>query len=328
MIHTAIKALKQLALGDADLPQQCAIGLPDPQTEVGIWLERSGHEVEVTDNHVVACAFPFTVGVDLNGYSRTAVPGAPISLKIRERHGGHRLLAVAHLRRSGAITANGRELSLFHVQSCNHYCLPRPRLWAYELYQSFIRQRSDRHPEIPMSMRATRAMNVFFICPRPVVLVSVKRGESGNIFPMNLFGAIGDGYFAFALNSARRAAPLVERAGRVALSSIPIAQAQLARQLGKNHRKDSVDWDQLPFATAPSTEFEFPIPQFALRVREMEIEAVRNLGSHTLFFARVIRDERRAEGPQFCVIHGLYQAWRLRMSPAQPEKPVEAANHC
>jgi len=328
MIRPAIKAIKQLALGDADLPQQCAIGLPDPQAEIGIWLERSGGEVEVTNNHVVACAFPFTVGMELNRQPTTSAPGTPLFLNVRERHGGGRLLANVQLRKSGALTANGRELSLFHVQSCNHYCLPRPRLWAYELYQSFIRRRSNKDPEIPMSMRAARAMNVFFICPRPVVLVSVKHEENGNIFPMNLFGAIGNGYFAFALNTARRAAPFVERAGRVVLSSIPIGQAELARQLGKNHRKDSVDWNQLPFATTASTEFDFPIPQFALRVREMEIEAVRNLGSHTLFFARVIRDERRAEGLQFCVIHGLYQAWRLRMSRVQPEKPVEAANHC
>lgn len=327
MIRPAIKAIKQLALGDADLPQQCTIGMPDPQAEVGIWLEQSGHEVDVTNNHVVACAFPFTVGIELNGEGSTRAPGIHF-LKIRERHGDRNLLAHVQLRKSGAVTANGRELSLFHVQSCNHYCLPRPRLWAYELYQSFIRRRSDKNPEIPMSMRAARAMNVFFICPRPVVLVSVEHGENGNIFPMNLFGAIGDGYFAFALNSARRAAPLVERAGRVALSSIPIGQAELARQLGKNHRRDSVDWNQLPFVTTASTELELPIPQFALRVREMEIEAVRKLGSHTLFFARVIRDERRGEGMQFCMIHGLYQAWRLRTSRARPEKPIESASQC
>jgi hypothetical protein len=42
----------------------------------------------------------------------------------------------------------------------------------------------------------------------------------------------------------------------------------------------------------------------------MEIEAVRQLGSHTLFIARIVRDERRSDNPQFFMIHGLYQAWR------------------
>jgi hypothetical protein len=42
----------------------------------------------------------------------------------------------------------------------------------------------------------------------------------------------------------------------------------------------------------------------------MEIETVRRLGSHMLFVARVVRDERRSDGPQFFMIHGLYQCWR------------------
>ncbi|HEY6987649.1 MAG TPA: flavin reductase [Bryobacteraceae bacterium] len=156
-------------------------------------------------------------------------------------------------------------------------------------------------------------MTACFICPRPVVLVSVRHEERTNIFPMNLFGSIGDGYFAFALNSVRKAAPLVERAGRVALSSIPFRFAGLARQLGKNHLKESVNYADLPFETTSSTALGLPIPEFALRVREMEIEAVRNLGSHTLFFARVLQDERRGDDLQFCMIHGIYEARRRRI---------------
>jgi flavin reductase (DIM6/NTAB) family NADH-FMN oxidoreductase RutF len=129
---------------------------------------------------------------------------------------------------------------------------------------------------------------------------------------MNLFGSIGEGYFAFALNSLRKAAPLVERTGRVVLSTIPLDQAAAVRQLGKNHRKEFADWDRLPFATSRSRSFGFPIPYFALRVREVEIESVSKLGSHTLFLARVVRDERQGEDLQFCMIHGIYQAWRLR----------------
>ena len=128
---------------------------------------------------------------------------------------------------------------------------------------------------------------------------------------MNLLGCVGEGYFAFALNSLRKAAPLVKRAGRVALSSIPLEHAGLVRQLGKNHRLESADLDRLPFATRPSTVLGLPVPQFALHVREMQIEAVRELGSHTLFFARVIHDERLSDDLQFCMIHGIYQAWRL-----------------
>ena len=54
----------------------------------------------------------------------------------------------------------------------------------------------------------------------------------------------------------------------------------------------------------------------------MEIEAVRKLGSHTLFVARIIRDERRSDGPQFFMIHGLYQAWRRSTGRVPLDAPM------
>jgi len=157
-------------------------------------------------------------------------------------------------------------------------------------------------------------MIVFYICPRPVVLVSVDDGGIGNIFPVNLMSPIGNGYFAFALNSTKAVAPLVERAGRLALSNVPIEQAPLVCQLGGNHKRPCIDWNQLPFATIMPTTIGVRVPGFALRVREMQVEATRKLGSHTLFVARTIRDEHWADDLQFFVVHGIYQAWRQTMA--------------
>ena len=71
-------------------------------------------------------------------------------------------------------------------------------------------------------------MIVFYICPRrPVALVSVVHGNIGNVFPMNLMGSIGNGHFCFALNSVTPVASLGERAGAIALSSIPLQQSSL-----------------------------------------------------------------------------------------------------
>jgi flavin reductase (DIM6/NTAB) family NADH-FMN oxidoreductase RutF len=317
MIRTIGKAIKKIALGEADVSQQCTVGMPDPQLEIRVWLEGLGDPLDVTNNHMVACASPLTVGLGVNPERYGQTRRTRLSLKFRERNGHQRLLAQIGLQASGTVSAAGQELSLFQVRSCANYCLAPHRLWAHDLYQFFVRWRAGKNPEIPMSIRGARSMNVLFICPRPVVLVSAMHGDSGNIFPMNLFGGIGDGYFAFALNSLRKAAPLVERAGRVALSNIPLEDAGLARQLGKNHRLDFANWDELPFRTTRSAALGFPIPQFAIRVREMEIEVIRKLGSHTLFFARLIRDERLGNNLQFCMIHGIYQTWRLNREQSQ-----------
>jgi flavin reductase (DIM6/NTAB) family NADH-FMN oxidoreductase RutF len=150
-----------------------------------------------------------------------------------------------------------------------------------------------------------------FICPRPGVLVSAVSGNRSNLFPMNLLGNLGEGYFAFALDSTRLAAPLVADAGSVALSGIPMEHSEVARPLGKNHKRETISWNQLPFPTKPSSALSIPVPCFASRVIELQIESTHNLGSHTFFVARVIRDERYHDGAQFFMVHGIYQSWRL-----------------
>jgi hypothetical protein len=136
---------------------------------------------------------------------------------------------------------------------------------------------------------------------------------------MNIMGDLDNGYFAFALKDSRLAAHLVERAGRVALSSVPLSQTALAYQLGANHRKNAIDWDKLPFATKESVAFQIPVPVFTQRVREMEIETVRKLGSHTFFVARIVHDESFEGSVGLCIVHGFYQAWRLKGRRAELE---------
>ncbi len=306
-----LRAIKRIALGNWNLPAQCTVGLSDPQPEVSVWLHGTGAPRDVTHNHVLACAVPFRIGVCLDGGLKLN-GNSHLTLQFRERNGQRRLLGEIGIRPVDAIPAGSRQLQLFEVRNCKNYCLPKPRLWAHYLFQEYLRLRGRTDPEVSVSRRGEHAMIVFFICPRPVVLVSVIHGEAGNLFPMNLMGPLGNGYFAFSLNSSRQAAPLVARAGKVALSNFSNEQFPVARQLGKNHRREFVEWKELPFETKKSVGLGFPVPYFAMRTRELEIETVRNLGSHTLFVARTVGDELWAQGPQCFMIHGIYKAWRER----------------
>jgi len=129
---------------------------------------------------------------------------------------------------------------------------------------------------------------------------------------MDLIGPVSPRHFSLALHGTSTAVPLLERSQRLAMSSIPVEQASLVYELGKNHKRPSVDWARVPFATTPSPLFGFPVPCYSLRVREMEIEAVQTLGSHKLFLARTLQDQHWADGLQLFFVHGVYQARRLR----------------
>jgi flavin reductase (DIM6/NTAB) family NADH-FMN oxidoreductase RutF len=307
--HSIALAVRRLFLGKTNQPQQCTVGISDPQAEVSVWLHGIGAPRDVTFAHSIACAVPFTICIGGGEWPRDQNAAERLTLQFREHDGEKRLLAELGLRQTAAILTEGPALHLFQVDSCKNYCLPQRRLWAHYLHHAYLRWRSTSH--IRMSACEDRAMIAAFICPRPVVLVSAVSGDRSNIFPMNLLGGVSDGYFAFALDSKRLAAPLVAAAGAVALSSVPLEQSEAAQRLGKNHKRESVPWNQLPFPTRPSKSLGIPVPCFASRVIELQIETTRNLGSHTFFVARVIRDERRGEGDQFFMIHGIYQSWRL-----------------
>jgi len=310
------QALKWLLFGSASFSQFCPIGLRDPQSEISVWLHGLGAPHDVTYSNVVAAARPFTVGIGLEGeWDAAAIRRRGPSLKFNERDGVKRLLGEIRLRLIDAIPVGDRQLFLFDAQDSRNYCVPRAWLWMRYLYYAYQRWRSTKRPnalEIRMTARDVHCLLVFYICPRPVVLVSVVDGRLANIFPMDLIGPIGPHHFSLALHSTSTAVPLMERSRRIALSSVPVEQTSVAYQLGKNHKEACVDRDDLPFATMTSPAFGLPIPEFSLRVRELQIEAVLTVGGYKLFLANTIEDQSSADGLQFFLAHGFYQTWRSR----------------
>ncbi len=306
----AKKAVKRFIFGPPDFPQQVTVGMREPQQEVIVRLEGPGVSRDVTHCHMMACAAPFTVGIGSNIEWNPREDGdAHFSLRFYEHEHSQSLLGEIRMRFSSGLRAGPRQLHLFQTTGSRNRCLPTGRIWVRYLEYAYYRWRAPKS-EVPMTARDVHSMCVFYTCPRPVALVSVAHADATNIFPMNLMGPIGDGYFAFALNTGKPVTALLERASRLALSAVPLEQAPLAYALAKNHKWGSIDLAELPFVTRPSSTFGFPVPQFALGIRELQIEEIRKLGSHMLFLARTLHDEPCGDGLQFFTLHGIYQARR------------------
>jgi flavin reductase (DIM6/NTAB) family NADH-FMN oxidoreductase RutF len=318
IVRRGRRVIQKILLGDTFLPQEFFLGLADPQTEITVWLHGMGPPVDVTRRHSMACAAPFTVCIAFDEDQKPSEKNLKcLTLSFCERNEQKRLLGEIGLKSTAIILDAGLALVLFEARSSTNYCLPKARLWAHYLFHAYSQWRKVDTSGIDMSFLERRAAMVMFIRPHPVSLVSLTDEAGGNIFPMNLMGDLGSGYFAFALKDSRRAAHLVERTGRIALSSVPLSQAPLAYQLAVNHTKECIEWDKLPFATKMSSTFNIPIPVFTQRVREMEVTKVRSIGSHILFLARIVRDETFSNGLGLSVIHGFYQARRLNGHSAE-----------
>jgi flavin reductase (DIM6/NTAB) family NADH-FMN oxidoreductase RutF len=313
-------AIQRLVFGNTLIPQAFTIGLVDPQTEITVWLHGMGKPIDVTNRHSMACADPFAVCVAFDeDKTPTTAQLERLSLKFCERDGRMRMLGQIDLEGKSAVVtpAAGSHLVLFRAKHSANYCLPKIRIWAHYLLHRYSLWKKFDSEGKKMSFLERRAVMVMFIRPHPVVLVSLENEFGGNIFPMNIMGNLDNGYFAFALKNSRLAARLVERSKRVALSDVPVAQTPLAYRLGVNHGKASADWDQLPFTTRLSDKFALRVPGFAQRVREVEIQSAQYLGSHTFFVARIVNEQKSLATAGLCIIHGFYQAWRLRDYPAE-----------
>jgi hypothetical protein len=318
-INTRMRAaLMKIALGKTALPQEFTLGLPEPQTEITVRLQGKGVNRDVTNLLSTACAEPMTLCI---GFDEGAGPGvtdrSDLTLVFCERGGRKRVLGIIGLEHKQTLSAARSEFLFFEPSSSKNFCLPKLRLGLHYLLHAYRQWRRDNTQGIKMTFLERRASIVTFIRPHPIVLVSVGDRNDGNIFPMNLCGDLGNGYFGFALRTERVVGTLVARAGRAAVSSLPEAEGYLAYRMAHNHTMESINWDKLPFATRASKAFHIPVPEFAQRVRELEMVSSVAVGSHRFYVARVIADEKLADGPGFCSIHGFYQAWRLKQSESR-----------
>jgi flavin reductase (DIM6/NTAB) family NADH-FMN oxidoreductase RutF len=308
------RRVASLAFGPARLPQFCNLGLREPQAHIKVWLVGMNMARDVTHRNVIAATRPLTVGIGLEDADPRALSRSRLDLEFRRVDDTKSLLGKMGLVLVDTVRLEkGGWLCLFRTRRPANYCQARSIIWKRYLHSSYAQWRKERGPNPPkvrMVASELHALFVLYICPRPVFLVSVCDGKASNIFPMDLVGPVAQQRFSIALHTASKALPLIEHSRRIALSSVPAEKIPLAYQLGPNHNETSVSWSSVPFRLAVSSEFCLPIPDFALRVRELEVSEVRQIGSHVLMVCRVVADNAMADGLQFFQAHGFYEEWR------------------
>lgn len=311
MTQTLRTAAKRALFGAALFSRFRPVALSDPQAEVSVWLHGLGAPRDVTATNLIASANPLTIGLGMKEpYDEALLRRARPLLYFCECRAGGQLLGKITLSPVGVVPAGTLQLCLFTTTGCANLCVPRVWLWSRYAYYAWKRRgaKAAGHlAETSTTSAEERCLMVFYICPRPVMLASVSDGKAFNLVPLDLMGTVGAEHLAFSVHTTSAIVPLIERSGRIALSSVPAAQTAEAYGLGRNHNRPGIDLAQVHFPLVASKAFGLQVPQFALRVREFDIESARTLGSYTLFIARRVEDEHRQDGPQFFLVHGFYK---------------------
>lgn len=303
------------------LAQWPPVALRPPQDVVQVRFATQGADCDVTCAAVVAALRPLTIAVGLDAQRLAAIADDPTPrLQFVDLQSG-RTVGVLRLQHVRTWNTSGTAVGLFEVDDGTQSCLP----WPYRTWNRWLQNRRMRRNTDPnnffMPPRAVQQQMIFYICPRPVVLVSVDDGAHSNIFPMDLIGSVSAERFTLALRSTSPSIATMKSARRVTLSDVRAGDQALAYKLGIHHKNVLVAWDQLPFATRRSSRFSLPYPEIALRVRECAILDYDIIGSHTFFVTEIATEQRFTEDAQFFHTSGIYQYFRTRHGRAFPSAP-------
>ncbi|HUL01630.1 MAG TPA: flavin reductase [Gemmatimonadales bacterium] len=310
--------LKRLLLVAGRVPRYLPVGYPSPQHDVRVTLDGLDTPHDVTHTHVMIALRPLTVAL-------TPPPGVPsdalarqaLSLRLSPWTAPETTLGVVELRHTEAIETTGPTLHLFQQRGSLNACMPAAANTVFAVYHRWGDWKRRHQRNTPMEPHDLRAVGVLYICPRPVVLVTVQHGAASNLFPMDLIGQTDGPHFLLGLRNTSPSIRLIEESRRLAVSDAPLEFTARAFKLGEHHAKERIDWSALPFETGPSAGHGLPVPREALRVRDVQVRQVHVVGSHTLFVTDVVHDERRRDGLQMCFIAGPYYR-RLALRGLEP----------
>ncbi len=302
----SLKSIVRRALGP--LPQWAPVAIVALQQAISVSLEWSGRSVDVTDNHTVASLKPLTLAVGLGD----GIGGVGVGTLVYRDNNSGRDIGFVNIRQSSTKSIGQTTIGLFEVDGATHYCLSLARrLWNERLQARAIRRNRNPH-NFQMTPAAVQQLMTIYICPRPVVLVSVSEPTHSNIFPMDLIGPLGHGCFTLALRSTSISVPTMVAARRVAVSGIAAEHKTAVYRLGEHHKREFTDWNTLSLPTQPTPIFRIPAVASALRIREFAIEHSEAIGSHMFFVCRTVSDCRPADGTQLHHTAGFYQEFRRR----------------
>lgn len=287
------------------LPQWSTVAVAPPQQVVTASLRWDGGSADVTADHTVASLNPLVIATSIDAGERAV-------LEYHDRASG-RLLGVLRLTQMAPVAVENASLTLYHVAAGGHRCLGWPRRWWNAWLQNRLMLKNLATNHLNTDPAAVQKLMIAYLCPRPVVLVSVGAQGRQNIFPMDLIGPLErSGCFSLALRSTNVSVPTMLDERKVVLSSMPASMKAIVYKLGAHHKQALTDWNTLPFAVRPSRKFGIPAVAAALRVRELVIVHSQEIGLHTFFLCRVVSDEHLLEGAQLHHTGGFHQAYRQR----------------
>ena len=212
------------------------------------------------ERDVTATLFPVSRDPLLLGLAREAGEPAAGRATIRMRDGtSGDLLGSLDAVPAGVFEHPGGAVDLLRPIASSVSCVSAAeRAWRYALGWRHARLNARRSRAFAMSFADLRALNVLYIPPRPLYLVSVVHEGAGNVFAIDLVATLGEQGFLLALRLTTPSVEDLRASGRIAVSAVPAAWKAMLHPLGDHHYKRAIDWARCRSRSRPRRRLAFP----------------------------------------------------------------------
>jgi len=270
-------AFGKLLSGESVIREFLTIGIDDNVREKA-YLRADDQLLEVTHNQWLLGLDPRIIGI----WTETPIPAAQsYTLFFRDTPAdsastaGNHALGVLRLDYVDRLVENNGNLFLFRVQSSAIHHIDGLRLRL--LYRKFYKKPG-------VDFERTKAVAAAYTYPRRVRIISFQlEGNYNYIFPMDLLADIKtSGRYLLGMRHSNSVLKRIMDIRKIVVAEAPAKYKSLIYQLGRNHSAAPPGLDELPFATFPTREFGFFVPEWVESYKEVTIDKTIDLGSHML----------------------------------------------
>lgn len=204
---------------------------------------------------------------------------------------------------------NDVRVALYEGVKAVHRFIAKWNQWVNATWRLF---KKNRPGNVSLPGNLVEQVRVAYAVPRVISVASVMENGLINLFPNDLHGQLGTTLYANSLRIGGVATQQVERIRKLVLSEMDIRSYREVYSLGKNHMSELKDPSAFKLAPGRSKLFQWPLPEGAIRYRELLLIDSIDIGIHRIHFYEIKTDEMiqlESEGV-LAHIHQYYAQWR------------------
>jgi hypothetical protein len=302
--------LRRILLGSS-LPNEYICTPGDLPACLQVMLQGDHSEVNVTQSHVLLGYKPLVIGLPFQDaeWVGWASKTKEINISFRSAVPTNKEIAWLKLKKAGSWRMGETTFVIYQgIQGHHDFIRPWHRL-AGALYELL---RSRKPGNISLSAKLYNQVRIAYAVPRKISLIVLGDARGYNIFPSDLHGLVGKGFYAGSLRIGSKVCQQVEAYQKILVADMDVAAYRETYGLGRNHMAGLQPLAILPASGEKSEQWQLPIPLGATGYKELQRKYSWDTGIHRVHFYEVVSEKQfDIRFSRLCHIHRYYAQWRL-----------------